>query len=137
MSKIFISYRRKGGNILGQLLYYRLKEDGHDVFFDTESMKCGRFDEQIIRHIDESDVFLLLLTKNARDRCVDEEDFVRLEIAHAIRQKKNIVLVMTEDFRFPRILPGEIDDIRYFSGVRADLEFAEAFYQKILEYVNG
>ena len=76
MSKIFISYRRNGGSILGQLLSYRLREDGHDVFFDTESMKAGRFDEQLLQNIQECDIFLSLLTENALDRCVDEGDFV-------------------------------------------------------------
>lgn len=136
MSKIFISYRRKGGNILGQLLYYRLKEDSHEVFFDTESMKAGRFDEQIIEHIDASDVFLLLLTPNALDRCVEEGDFVRREITHALQNRKKIVSVMTTDFDFPEVLPDDIQEIRYYQGVPVNLEFAEAFYQKVLKYIN-
>ena len=135
MSKIFISYRRKGGNILGQLLYYRLKEDSHEVFFDTESMKAGRFDEQIIEHIDASDVFLLLLTPNALDRCVEEGDFVRREITHALQNRKKIVSVMTTDFDFPEVLPDDIQEIRYYQGVPVNLEFAEAFYQKVLKWL--
>ncbi len=62
MSKIFISYRRESGQYLGQLLFNYLTEAGKDVFFDTESMKTGRFDKQIIQNIDESDVFIALFT---------------------------------------------------------------------------
>ncbi len=140
MSSIFISYRRKGGSIgsiLGQLLYYRLKEDGHEVFFDTESMKAGRFDEQIIDQINASDIFLLLLTAHALDRCGEEGDFVRLEISHAMKQNKKIILIMTEDFKPPKTLPEEIGTIMLYQGVKVNLELAEAFYQRVLEYING
>ncbi len=37
-NKIFISYRRDGGDVLAQLLYERLTKDGYDVFYDIGSI---------------------------------------------------------------------------------------------------
>ena len=133
---VFISYRRAGGYMFGQFLYYRLKEDGYEVFFDTESMKSGRFDEQIIEQIGACSVFLLVLTPNALDRCVQEGDFVRLEITQAMSRKKRIIPILAEGFQFPETLPEEIDAVRFYQGVHYDPNFAEAFYQKLLDYMK-
>lgn len=44
---VFISYRRDGGDILAMLLYNRLKDDGYNPFYDIETLRSGRFNEQL------------------------------------------------------------------------------------------
>ena len=45
-TQIFISYRRQNGEFLGKILYDELTRNGYSVFFDIESMRSGRFNEQ-------------------------------------------------------------------------------------------
>ena len=103
--QVFISYRRSSGENLAQLLYFRLQQDGYNVFFDVESMRSGKFNEQIYHHISQCDDFLLVLSPNSLDRCNHIDDWVRLEIECALKNKKNIIPILGRDFVFPDNLP--------------------------------
>ena len=49
---------------------------------------------------------VVLLTENSLDRCMNDphgEDVFRKEVAVAIRAKKNVVPVMTREFKFPEV----------------------------------
>ena len=48
---------------------------------------------------------------------MNENDWVRWEIAHALKYKKNIVPVMMRGFTFPENLPEEIAEISSINGV--------------------
>ena len=65
---VFISYRRDGGQSLGLLLYFRLTNDGYRVFYDVESMRSGKFNEQIFTSIHNSKVVVVVLPEHALDR---------------------------------------------------------------------
>lgn len=116
--QIFISYRREGGDILAGRIADRLKALGYNVFYDVETMTSGRFDSQIIDAISGVNDVLLVLPKNALDRCVNEDDWVRKEIAAALMLGKNIIPVMTHDFVFPAVLPDDIDEVRNWEGIK-------------------
>ena len=115
--KLFISYRRDGGEALAFLLNDRLKQKGYSVFYDIESLHAGKFDQRIFSEIEACDHFVLVLSAGALDRCVNENDWVRWEIAHALKHKKNIVPVMMRGFMFPENLPGELAEISSINGV--------------------
>ena len=115
--KLFISYRRDGGEALAFLLNDRLKQKGYSVFYDIESLHAGKFDQKIFSEIEACDHFVLVLSVGALDRCVNENDWVRWEIAHALEHKKNIVPVMMRGFMFPENLPEEIAEISSINGV--------------------
>ena len=74
---IFISYRRKTRLNDARLLQQALRSRGYEVFFDFDSLRDGKFDERILRAIDKAPVFILMLTENALDKCVNEDDWVR------------------------------------------------------------
>ena len=80
---VFISYRREGGLDFSSRLYEKLTSNGYTSFFDLEGMKAGRFDMQIYKKIERSDNFVLVLSPHCLDRCVEEDDWVRLEIEKA------------------------------------------------------
>ncbi len=122
--QIFISYRREGGELLGKILYDRLKEAGYTVFYDVEQMKSGAFNEQLYTHIDGCTDFLLLLSPHALDRCIsDPQDWVLREVTRAIEKKKNIIPVVMRDFGdFPGNLPPAIASLPLYERLDASLQ---------------
>lgn len=130
--QIFISYRRRGGNHLARLIETVLKSLGYEVFLDVESMRAGKFNEQIYRAIEACSDVLVILSEHALDRCVDPEDFVRKEVEYALELKKNVIPVMDPDFVFPDTMPekmlplkdrhGIVTDSNYFSAVIKAIE---------------
>jgi len=114
---IFISYRREGGLDFSARLHEKLLANNYSAFFDIESMKSGRFDEQIYKKIEKSDNFILVLSPHALDRCINDDDWVRLEVEKAIALKKNIILLFMPKFEFPTNLPPSLSILLRTHGV--------------------
>ena len=74
---VFISYRRVGGKEYARLLKPELEKRGFEVFLDFDELSDGVFDQRIKDAISASPVFLLILSRGALDRCVNEGDWVR------------------------------------------------------------
>ena len=129
--QIFISYRRDGGDALAGRLADRFNALGYKVFYDVESMRSGTFNTQILDAIALCNDVLLVLPPNALDRCVNEDDWVRQELAFALKHNKNIIPIMMRGFEFPKTLPVDIDKIRYMEGVTASSEYFDAVIDKI------
>jgi hypothetical protein len=121
--QIFISYRREGGDIYAKAICDALKVRGYSVFYDFDSLQGGYFDDRIYRAIEECNDFVLVLPPNSLDRCVNEDDWVRLEIGHAIKFGKNIIPVMLPDFSFPKNLPADIANIARINGIPLIMQF--------------
>ena len=95
---IFISYRREGGKNYARILKPELEKRGFNnrVFLDFDELKDGKFDKRIIDAIDSAPIFIIILTDGCLDRCVNEDDWVRLEIAHALETNKHIIPVVCD-----------------------------------------
>lgn len=128
---IFISYRRNGGEYTAKILRDRLQEAGYRVFFDVESLRSGDFNTKLYSVIDECTDFLLVLSPNALDRCVNDDDWVRREIEYALEKGKNVVPVMLRQFAFPETLPPSLEPLRYRNGLEANSQFFDAFLQQL------
>lgn len=129
--QIFISYRREGGDVLAGRLCERFTRIGYRVFYDIESLRSGDFNTKLLEVIEECEDVLLVLPPGGLDRCVNEDDWVRQEIAHALKCKKNIVPVMMRNFEFPENLPEDIAAVRNKHGISANMEFFDAVIEKI------
>lgn len=129
--QIFISYRRDGGDYLAGRLADRFNALGYKVFFDVESMRSGTFNTQILDAIAQCKDVLLVLPPKALERCVNTDDWVRQELAFALKNNKNIIPIMMRGFEFPATLPADIDQIRYMEGVVASSEYFDAVIQRI------
>lgn len=129
--QIFISYRRDGGEFLAGRLSDKLNNNGYDVFYDIESMRAGKFNEQIYAAIDQCLDVLLVLPPNALDRCSDEEDWVRKEIEYALKKDKNIIPLLMPGFRFPDNLPESIASIAMQEGVLVNSNYFDAMISRI------
>ena len=116
---VFLSYRRDGGEVMAILLHERLSAKGYRTFLDIESLNSGSFNEKLLSVIEGCANFIVVCSKNCLDRCVNENDWVRKEIAHALKHNKNIVPVMLRGFEWPESLPEDIDALRMQNGISA------------------
>ena len=129
--QIFISYRRTGGEDLAGRISDTLKRMGYRVFYDVDSMRSGKFNQQIYDAIDSATDVLVILPPNSLERCKDPGDWVRLEIEHAIRKGKNIIPVMMNGFTFPGDLPESMASLPDYEGVNHYSEYFSAAIDRI------
>ena len=107
MNSIFLSYRRDGGFETAKYLADNLQRDGYSVTFDIDTLRNGRFDEALLGRIDECQDFVIILSKGCFDRTLDpnfpvENDWMRKELAHALKARKNVIPIMLAGFdEFP------------------------------------
>ena len=128
---IFISYRSEGGFETANLIYDRLSKAGYKVFMDCENLRSGKFNEQLYYYLDNCKDVIVILSAGSLDRCSNEDDWVRLELARALEQKKNIVPLMLRNFAFPAVLPPDIDSIREYEGVEASQQLFNASVERL------
>jgi len=132
---VFISYRREGGETMAILLHDRLAAKGYSVFLDVESLNAGQFNSQLLQVIKNCKDFIVILSENALDRCVNEDDWVRQELACAFSYGKNIVPFMLRGFNWNSVkLPVEISDLPLQNGVNANSnEYFDASIERLAE----
>jgi hypothetical protein len=119
VSGIFISYRRsEAAGQSGRLFDYLSTRFGEDrVFMDVESLTPSEhFDAAIERAIGQCDVILAVIGPgwvNDRSRLDDPKDFVRGELATALRLERPIIPLLIDDARMPQAsdLPAELQGL--------------------------
>lgn len=136
MYDVFISYRRDGGYETARLLYEHLKGEGLNPFFDLEELKSGLFNTKIYTEIENSSNFLLILPPSSLDRCNNEDDWLRLEIEHALKFNKNIIPVMMKNFTWPDNMPESIKNIANYNGLEMSREYFDASIKKIISLMK-
>ena len=125
--KIFISYRRDDGGHAGRLQARLAREFGEDaVFFDLNTIEPGeRFADKIREAAASSHVLLAVIgprwlapEADGKRRLDDPEDYVRAEIASALKQGVRVIPVLVQDAPVPRAedLP---DDLKLLAGLNA------------------
>ncbi|XP_050410413.1 NAD(+) hydrolase SARM1 isoform X3 [Patella vulgata] len=137
----FISYRRSNGSQLASLLKVHLQLRGFSVFIDIERLSAGKFDENLLKSIKLAKNFLLVLTPNALDRCIDDQeskDWVHKEIAAAIEGGCNIIPLM-DNFDWPPAdkLPADMKNIVFFNGIRWIHDYQDACVDKLEQFLRG
>lgn len=115
---IFISYRRSSYDT-ANLVATRLKAIGYSVFFDVETLRSGKFNEQLYEVIDNCKDFVIILPPKALDRCVNEDDWVRLEVCRAMKNNKNIIPIMLNGFTWPNPMPIGMEDLSNYQALTA------------------
>lgn len=134
---VFISYRRTGFDT-ANLIAEKLRSMGYSVFFDVESLRGGKFNEQLFQVIDKCTDFVLVLPKDALDRCVDKDDWVRKEVMYAMLKRKNIVPVMLNDFDWPDPMPSGMEELKDYQAVTAsDRNTFDLAMQRLASYLKA
>lgn len=138
---VFISYRREGGGEVARLIYDRLKMADLTVSFDKDTLQSGNFNDELLKRIAECKNFVVILNKGCFDRTLQgvprEHDWLRIEIASALYNRKNIIPVRMPGFEFPEELPKDIDEIRSKNWVNYDLEYIDAVCAKLKDFMVG
>ena len=135
-SRVFISYRREGGADLARLIREALIKRHHRVFMDVENLRSGPFNTALLDEIASSTDVVAVLTPGSLERCNQPGDWLRLEIAHAIKCDKNVVPVMAREgervFRWPRDpLPDDMAALRDYNGLSSSHEYFEASMDRL------
>ena len=139
---VFISYRREGGFETANHLAEKLKNDGYNVSLDIHSLKSGKFNEQLLENIDECTDFIVILDKNVFKRTLNgtpfSEDWLRRELAHAIKKNKNIIPVMLYGFKWPnKKLPEDINKVKEYNGLKYSRDYFDTgFYSKLKDFLQ-
>lgn len=128
---IFISYRRDGGDTLAQLIYDRLTDRGYSVFLDIESLRSGKFNEKLFSVIDECQDVVVILPPGSLERCRNEGDWLFLELAHALQERKNIIPVMMKGFEWPQDMPEGLEELPDFNGIQDSKDYFDAVIDKM------
>lgn len=129
---IAISYRREDSLPVTGRLYDRLQAHfGKDqVFMDFDSIPAGLdFREQIEQTIDRTDVVIAVIglhwlgaKSDASRRIDDAADFVRLEIARALKRGIPLIPVLVDDAPMPKpeSLPADIQELAFRNALPLD-----------------
>src|SRR3954462_14238555 len=91
-----------------RLIKSELTNRGYCVFLDVADLEKGHFDDKLLTTIGDTPNFLLVLARGSLERCVNEGDWLRRELRHALATKRNIVPICLPGFFFPPSLPDDI-----------------------------
>jgi DNA polymerase len=117
MSRIFINYRRQDTEAYVDRLYEHLAQHfrPEDIFMDVDSIKPGAdFVQTLENAVAGCDVFIAMIgpqwlaakTDDGGRRLDQWDDFVRIEIASALKQDKLVIPVLVGQARMP--LPADL-----------------------------
>ncbi|WAR03819.1 SARM1-like protein [Mya arenaria] len=138
---VFISYRRSTGSQLASLLKVHLQLRGFSVFLDIDRLRAGKFDENLLMNIKLAKHFLLVLTTNALDRCVNDlerVDWVHKEIVTALESQCNIIPILDNcEWPEPEQLPEDMRQVCYFNGIRWIHDYQDACIDKLHKFIKG
>uniref|UniRef100_T1J6E6 ADP-ribosyl cyclase/cyclic ADP-ribose hydrolase n=1 Tax=Strigamia maritima TaxID=126957 RepID=T1J6E6_STRMM len=138
---VFVSYRRSNGSQLASLLKVHLQLRSFSVFIDVERLEAGKFDINLLQSIRQAKHFLLVLTPNALDRCINDtecKDWVHREIVTALDSQCNIIPII-DNFQWPEPenLPEDMRPVCYFNGVRWIHDYQDACVDKLEGFIRG
>lgn len=137
--EVFVSYRRAGGSELAQLVRRSLHDRGYRAFVDVHDLGAGPFDQSLLSAIRGCVDVVVLLTPGSLDRCANEGDWFRTEIAAALRSGKNVVPLRTAGFQMPPagVLADDIAALRMQQGVSYVHEHSEASIEKLCRLLRA
>jgi formylglycine-generating enzyme required for sulfatase activity len=125
MYDIFLSYRRKdamGNSNVATARTFKLEFErrGMKVFFDYSECTDDYFSDTILPAIRTCRYFVLVLTKDCLDRCKDEGDWLRREIAEAIKYGRKIIPISPDGVfeGWPKVLPEAIGQLSAGDGLQ-------------------
>lgn len=135
---IFISCRYDNGYRTARTFYDRLVRKGYSVFLDEKKRmddSCGTAPLDVIEQCRD---FILILSPNSLDRCSDENDWLRVEILHAVKHGKNIIPVFERDFSFPEsnTMPEALNRLFRYHGVRFSRNYFDAAFTALLDLLK-
>jgi len=139
---VFISYRRDGGFETARHLFDLLTHDGYTVSFDLDSLREGPFDSALLERIDACNDFILVVNKTAFVRTLDPEfdpqnDWLRAELAYALKKGKNVIPVLLAGATIPANLPEDLESLPNLNRPSYSIEYFDSFYEKLKTFLHS
>ncbi len=130
VGRIFISYRRDDTAGDARSVYQRLQRTfgSRQLFMDVDSIQRGRDFHQVLdRHLKQSAIMLAVIGPrwvDARDaegnrRLEDPDDFIRLEVARALKRDIAVIPLLVGGARMPKAgeLPADLRGLTRRQGI--------------------
>jgi hypothetical protein len=136
---VFISYRRGTDAQTARLIRAELQQRRQlKVFLDVDDLRSGYFDEALLERIREARNFIIILSQHSLDRCDNNGDWLRREVACALSENKNVIPIMMPDFSSTSLedLPDEMRSLRLHNGIPYNHDFFNAMMDKLMTYLN-
>jgi hypothetical protein len=133
---IFISYRRDRGSEIARLLAEKLRKSGYRPFLDVDGLNSGDWGVALAERIEECPDFVAIVTDGYFDRCVNEDDVVRHEIALALASKRNTIPLFVGTPDLSMELPEEIGGICAHNGIKYLHEYSEQAFEKLCGFLS-
>jgi DNA polymerase len=150
MSRIFINYRRQDTEgYVGRLYDHLLKHFDHDdIFMDVDSIQPGvDFMQALEDAVSACDVFIAMIgpqwltaTDETGERRLDQwNDFVRLEIASALKQAKMVIPVLVGKARMPApsLLPEDLASLSRRNAIELSHERFGYDIERLVEAIRS
>jgi len=146
---IFISYRKNDSSFYADFLFGYLRAEIADVrvFRDTDTLRAGMlFSEKITESIASCDILLALIGKKwmgmkegGRRRIDQEDDWVRLEVAEALRLNKWVIPCLVGGAKMPagNELPAEIAPLTERHGVTLTLRDLRRDIERLIQNLKS
>ena len=108
--RIFMSYAHQNSN-QAQRIASELSAQNFDVWVDSKNLKGGNlWQEEIVKAIEESDIFLLCLSQHAA-----QSSDVRRELDLASTQNKLIIPLLLEEIQIPAPMQYQLAGIQWIA----------------------
>ncbi len=86
--------------------------------------------------MDKCDIFLLILSRNALNRCSNSGDNVRQEILEALDRKLAMIPVTAEDFVWPDKMPEGIEVIQDYNAIPYVQVYSDQFFERLYSFIE-
>ena len=113
---------------------------GYRLFFDRREIRQGKFNEQLLSHIEKAQDIIVLLEDDSLNSCFNgiadsyKTDWYCMEIMHALTKQKRIIPLLLDDYKMPNIqdLPSDLKPLALENAISFDASDIEEFYKKYL-----
>ncbi|HEY7190605.1 MAG TPA: toll/interleukin-1 receptor domain-containing protein [Vicinamibacterales bacterium] len=137
--KVFLSYRRALSPWLARSVFQSLRSEDYDVFMDVEGLGSGQFPPAILHQIDARTHFVIVLVPGSLERTINDGDWLRREIEHALHVRRNVVPLMADGFTFEaeakrlgsKQLPKKIKELSDHNGLNVHTDYFDEGMKKL------
>jgi hypothetical protein len=150
MTKIYLNYRRSTDGALAQAIASRLVQrfGSQNVFLDVSALNAGdNWLKQVESNLNACDVVLVIIGPDwltavdggGRRRLDDPSDFVRFEIAHALKLHKTVIPVLVGGAQVPSLdsIPEDIRALSLYQAIAVRPETLQRDTEALISYLSG